>query len=174
MQEKNNDLTGKIKKIKCLVMDADGVLTDGTITLDNNGHEIKSFNVYDGLGIDMWHKAGFKTAIVSGRQSEALKHRAKELKINLLIDGINDKVGQLDKIENKLSIDKGEIAFVGDDINDLKIMQQAGLSIAVSNARDLIKDNAELIADAPGGNGAIREIIEYLLNKKGLLDSILK
>ncbi|MDM8523084.1 HAD-IIIA family hydrolase [Desulfococcaceae bacterium HSG8] len=164
--------TELLKKIKLLLLDADGVLTDGSIVYSDSGSEIKTFNVKDGVGIRLLMAAGIKVGIVTGRSSDALCHRCRNLGIVLLVDGIRDKAAVLDRITGQTSIPAQKIAFMGDDLPDLPIMRRVGLSIAVSDADKAVIEHAGMVTKNRGGAGAVREVCEAILDAQGLREKI--
>lgn len=164
----------KLKRIKLLLFDVDGVLTDGSIIYNDNGAETKTFNVKDGLGIKLLMEAGIRVGIVTGRTSKALYHRCKNLGISLVFDGIHEKASVLELISKKTGLLSEEIAFVGDDLLDLPLLRRVGLSIAVADAHETVIEHADMITSAKGGAGAVREICEAILKAQGLWDKILE
>ena len=164
----------KLKKIKLLLLDVDGVLTDGGIIYNDNGVETKVFNVKDGLGIRLLMEAGIHLGIITGRRSNALSFRCKDLGINLIYDGVKNKIDVLDALLDQTGVSAEEVAFIGDDLPDLKLMKTIGLSIAVGDAHKLILDNADMVTSANGGHGAVREVCETILKAKGLWENILE
>lgn len=152
-----------MKNIKLIVFDVDGVLTDGKLYIGSNGEEYKAFHTQDGMGISLARYAGIKTAIITGRKSEAVSKRAAELKIDYVYQGIHDKLYVLEEIITDLGIVIDEVCYVGDDINDLPILRVAGFSAAPGNAVKLVKKQVHYVAQANGGEGAVREIIEEIL-----------
>jgi 3-deoxy-D-manno-octulosonate 8-phosphate phosphatase (KDO 8-P phosphatase) len=164
----------KLKKIKLLLLDVDGVLTDGGIIYNDNGAETKVFNVKDGLGIRLLMEAGIHLGIVTGRRSNALYSRCKDLGINLIYDGVSNKIDVLDELLNQTGVSVEEIAFIGDDLPDLALMKMIGLSISVADAHKSILDNADMVTSAKGGHGAVREACEAILKAKGLWENILE
>jgi len=163
-----------LKNVELLLLDVDGVLTDGSIIYDDNSVEIKSFNVKDGLGIRLLIEHGINVGIVTGRRSKALSRRCEDLGIELLFDGIRDKGGLLGSITEKTGVDAKNMAFVGDDLPDIPLMKQVGFSIAVSDAHETLVNIADMVTIAKGGDGAAREICEAILRAKGLWVSIIK
>ncbi len=154
----------QLKNIRLLLLDVDGVLTDGSIIYNEHGEETKVFHVRDGLGIRLLQKAGIYVGIVTGRAaSNALMHRCRNLEIELIFDDVRDKAAVLTKILKQLKISVQEIAFVGDDLIDLPIMRQIGLPIAVADAHELVMETASWTTTARGGQGAVREVCEALL-----------
>ena len=167
-------LENKLKKIKLLLLDVDGVLTDGSIIYNDSGEEIKVFNVKDGLGIRLLIEAGIKVCIITGRKSDALQHRCKNLGIDHIFQGVRDKGSLLDLIFKQTEAKSDETAFIGDDLLDLSIMNLVGTPIAVSDAHDSVIKKALIVTTAKGGKGAVREISEAILRAKGLWGKILK
>lgn len=169
---KDKALMEKLKRIQLLLLDVDGVLTDGSIFYKDDGREIKVFNARDGFGIKLVIQAGITVGIVTGRSSAALRHRCENLGIQYLYDGVENKAGMLDKIATQTGIDAEQAAFVGDDLPDLPLMRRTGLSIAVADAHEIVRQKADWTTRAPGGSGAVREVCEALLKAKGLWDQI--
>jgi len=164
----------KLKRTKLLLLDVDGVLTDGSIIYNDNGTETKIFNVKDGLGIRLLMEAGIKVGIVTGRTSKALYHRCTNLGISLVFDGIHEKTSVLELILKKTGLLSEEIAFVGDDLIDLPLLRRVGLSIAVADAHETVIEHADMITSAKGGAGTVREICEAILKAQGLWNKILE
>jgi 3-deoxy-D-manno-octulosonate 8-phosphate phosphatase (KDO 8-P phosphatase) len=164
----------KLKKIKLLLLDVDGVLTDGGIIYNDNGDETKAFNVKDGLGIRLLMEAGIYLGIVTGRRSNALYSRCKDLGINIIYDDVGNKVDVLEALLHETGVLAEEVAFIGDDLPDLSLMKMIGLSIAVGDAQKTILNNADMVTSAKGGHGAVREACEAILKAKGLWEDILE
>ncbi|MGG7178112.1 KdsC family phosphatase [Clostridium paraputrificum] len=160
------ELKEKTSKIKMLIMDVDGTMTDGKIYIGLSGEEFKAFNVKDGYGIKLLHENSIRTAIITGRESEIVKHRARELNIEDIFQGIHNKVEKYEIIKDKYNLRDDEIAHIGDDINDVSIFNKVGLKIAVADAIDEIKSMADIITIKRGGDGAVREIIDIILRVK--------
>jgi len=152
-------LIEKIKRIKVLALDVDGVLTTGKIVLDHQGKDIKIFNVKDGYGIALFKRAGLKTAIISARASGAVTARAKDLKIDKVYQDAYPKIHAFKKMMKDLKVSKKEVCFVGDDIPDICVIREAGLGIAVADAVNDVKKAADLVTKNNGGEGAVREIV---------------
>jgi len=150
-----------------LVLDVDGVLTDGTIVVDAEGRESKFFSVLDGHGIKMWKKAGLSVAFLSGRESAPTKQQAKELSVDFCLEGRRDKLAGLKELMALSGLSAEQIAYVADDLPDLPVMKSVGFAAAVANAVDEVKQSADYISAKKGGQGAVREIIEYILKKTG-------
>jgi len=164
----------ELDKIKMLVVDVDGVLTNGNILVDGQGRESKSFSIVDGSGIKIWKRAGLKIAFLSGRYSPATSQQVKELSIDFCINGTKDKLKEFNKLTKKSRIPAKYIAYAGDDLPDLPVILNAGFSAASANASDEIKKYADYVTKKKGGQGAVREIIEYILKKTGRWDAVLK
>jgi 3-deoxy-D-manno-octulosonate 8-phosphate phosphatase (KDO 8-P phosphatase) len=165
--------TGIIQAIKLLVLDVDGVLTDGRIILDNNGKESKAFNVKDGLGIRMAQQFGLSVALLTGRTSRVVEYRATELGIDLVYQGVKQKRPVYEQILRRLDLTDRETAFGGDDLVDLAVMKRAGLALAPANASPEIQFIADVVTAAPGGQGAVREMVEFILKGQGKWDDVL-
>jgi 3-deoxy-D-manno-octulosonate 8-phosphate phosphatase (KDO 8-P phosphatase) len=168
------DILARAAKIKLLVFDVDGVLTNGQIIFGADGELMKIFYAQDGLGISAAHKAGLMTAIITGRQSEMVKKRGNELKITDIYQGTMDKVATLNELMAKYSLAYQEIAYLGDDLNDLPVMSKVGLACAVANAVPEVKDAAHYTAVQEGGRGAAREVIETILKYQGKWDRVVE
>ena len=176
-EELNNflsDIYNRAAKIRLLVLDVDGVLTDGSIIYTAAGDEIKCFHVRDGNGIRMVMQAGIEVALITGRRSEAVAHRAKNLGISQVFQGVRDKLEVLRTLQSDLGVSTDETAVMGDDLVDLPIMLTAGLAAAVADASREVRENSHLVTTAFGGKGAVREVCEILLKAKGLWDDILR
>lgn len=159
--------TEKLKKIKLLLLDVDGVLTDGSIIYNDNGTETKAFNAKDGLGIRLLMDAGISVGIVTGRKSDALLHRCRNLGIDLVYDGIKDKAAMLKGIIETTGISSAEIAFMGDDLPDIPLMKLVGLPASVADAAEEVRGNALFVTENSGGKGAVREMAETILKAAG-------
>ncbi len=156
-----------LSEIKLLVLDVDGVLTDGTLIVNADGSESKNFNVLDGHGIKLWKRAGLKVAFLSGRVSESTGHRARRLEVDYCLQDCRDKLPALEKLLKEANLPPQAVAYVGDDLPDLPPMGYVGFAVAVSNAVDEVKRHADFITTRPGGSGAAREVIEYILKSTG-------
>ena len=163
----------RLKQIKMVLLDVDGVLTCGDIIYSDSGEQIKIFNVKDGVGIRLLKEAGLKVGIITGRKGQALHHRCVNLGIDLIFDGVRRKDKVIDDITARTGISKEAMAFVGDDLPDLPIMKRVGLAVAVSDAHEIIRQMAHITTRAPGGKGAVREISETILKTQGLWDALI-
>ena len=148
----------KIKKIKLLALDVDGVLTDGRIIIDSDGREIKNFNVLDGFGIVKMRHLGFKVAIITARSSEPVTFRAKDLKIDKVYQDAYPKIEAYSKMLEELQVTDEEVCYIGDDIPDLDVLKRVGFAVAVENAHEELKKIAHYITEKRGGSGAVREV----------------
>ncbi|MCX8057021.1 MAG: HAD-IIIA family hydrolase [Ignavibacteria bacterium] len=160
------ELKERLRKIKLLILDVDGVLTDGSIVYSSNGEEIKTFNVHDGYGIEMLRMEGIPVAIITGRTSQIVEKRAKDLKIEDLIQGTIDKVTAAETFAKKYNITFEEMAFMGDDLFDIPLLQKVGFSSAPKNARKEVKRIVHYVTKHEGGKGAVREVIDMILEAK--------
>jgi 3-deoxy-D-manno-octulosonate 8-phosphate phosphatase (KDO 8-P phosphatase) len=152
------------KKVKLIIMDVDGTLSDGRFYVLPDGTVLKSFDVKDGTGIVFAGLAGIKTAIITGKASEAVKKRAEELHIDDYYEGVQNKSGPFFELLEKYSLTKEEVAYIGDDIGDAEVMGMVGFSAAVGDAHPLIKRISHYIAKRYGGRGAVRELIDFILD----------
>jgi 3-deoxy-D-manno-octulosonate 8-phosphate phosphatase (KDO 8-P phosphatase) len=167
-------LLERARKTRLLMMDVDGVLTDGRIIQDGHGHELKVFDVKDGHGIVMAHRAKLRTALISGRESETITRRAEELGIELVFQKIWNKLEVYEKILVDTELTHDEVAYIGDDLIDIPLLRRVGLAVAVADAVDEVKAAAHLITQRPGGQGAVREVIELILRAQGQWDSLIE
>ena len=156
-----------LEKIKMLVLDVDGVMTDGSIIVNADGSESKSFNSLDGHGLRMWQRAGLKVAILSGRTSIPTQLRAEQLEIDCVLQNCHDKLEAIKKLLRQQQLSKEEIAYIGDDLPDLPVIRHVGFGVAVENAVNELKQAADYVTKKPGGAGAVREVIEYILKNTG-------
>ena len=161
-----------LNKIKLLLLDVDGVMTDGRIIYFNDGGEAKAFDVKDGHGLKLIQRAGIRVGIITGRQSEVVARRAAELGIEIVYQGAKDKLKPFLEIIKELGLEPFEVAYVGDDVVDLPVMRQVGFSVTVADAVDDIKPYVDLVTSRPGGRGAVREVCDLLLKQSGRWSSV--
>lgn len=161
-------LQEKINRIKLVAMDCDGVLTDGGMYYSDDGTELKKFNTRDGMGISLLHQIGIKTAIITGEDIALVKRRADKLKIDYVYMGIKDKLAVIQDIIGKENITLEEVAYIGDDINDLPAMREVGVKFSVNDAMDTVKSEADYVSPLNGGRGAVREIAELIILSKNV------
>ncbi len=159
--------------IELLVLDVDGTMTDGKITYSSSGDEVKSFNVKDGLGIDGWIGLGKEVAIITGRRSAVIARRAKELRIKYFFEGVKNKNEVLASLMADLSLVQSQVAAIGDDFNDLSMIEAAGLSFAPSDANEYILETVDVKLNTKGGDGAVREMIEHIVKEEGLWEKFI-
>jgi len=158
---------------KLVITDIDGVWTDGGMYYDQTGNEWKKFNTSDSAGVLFLNLLNIPLAIITGEETEIVKRRAEKLKIKHLYMGVKDKVAVAKKLCEELSIDLSDVAYIGDDINDIKLLEEVGLSCAPSNAPNYIKNKVDIITSTNGGDGAFREFVETILIKNDLLEGVL-
>ncbi len=163
----------KLAGIRLLVLDVDGVLTDGVIALDDRGVETKHFSVRDGSAISLWRKSGRKVAILSGRKAECVNLRAAELGIEPVIQGAASKLAPFHQILASHEIPVEQTCYMGDDWADLAILEVAGVSACPADAADEVREIAQLVTKSPGGRGAVRELIETILKERGEYDALI-
>jgi len=167
-------LKSKFKNIKLLLLDVDGVLTDGRIIYDSKGYDSKFFDVHDGLGIYLLGRMGIKTILVTAKGSGTIKPRAKDMRVEAVYEDILPKTKVYEKVLVKYGLNDEDICFVGDDLVDLCVLKRAGLPVATHNACDVIKEAAVYVTKKDGGRGAVREVAELILQSKGLWDKALE
>jgi len=168
------DIIEKAKKLKLLILDVDGVLTDGRLFFDDKGKEYKCFHARDGHGIKLLRQTGVEVAVISGRKSNSVALRMKSLGVDYVYQGHENKVAAFNEIIKSLSIQPEQAAHAGDDLLDIPIMKRVGLSIAVNDANDAVKEYADWCTKTPGGQGAVREICDFIMQSQGTFESILK
>jgi len=168
------ELKTRFKKIKLLLLDVDGVLTDGRIIYDSRGRDSKFFDVHDGLGVFVLHKSGIKTILITAKRSKAIKPRAKDMHVAEVFADIFPKEAVLEGILKKYNVSLDEICFMGDDLVDLSLMRKVGLPVAVANASSEIKEAAVYITHRSGGRGAVREIAELILRLQDKWKDVLR
>jgi 3-deoxy-D-manno-octulosonate 8-phosphate phosphatase (KDO 8-P phosphatase) len=169
---KDELLASRCRALKLLLSDVDGVMTDGTVLLLPDGREAKSFHIRDGLGIVLAHAAGLKTGLLSGRSSEVVARRADELGMAVVRQGVRDKAKVLEEILAAEGLQAHEVAYIGDDVNDLPVMSAVGLSAAPKDAAFEVRSEAFMIMEAQGGRGCLREFIEAILRARGDWDRV--
>ena len=158
------ELRNLAERVRLAVFDVDGVLTDGSLYLGEDGNEYKAFNVRDGLGMVMLRKSGCHLAVITARSSSIVAERMQTLGINHIYQGQDDKEVAMLDLAKRLELNREQILYLGDDLIDLPAMQQAGLPVAVADAHPLVKQASLAITDAPGGHGAAREVCEFLMH----------
>ncbi len=172
-KKSKTDIAGIANNIKLLILDVDGVLTDGSIILDNIENEFKSFHVRDGHGIKMLLRAGIDVAFITGRESKVVERRARELGIKEIYQKSFDKLAVYLLLTEKYSLLDEEVAYIGDDIVDIPVMKRVGLPITVADAENEIRKYSLMVTKHGGGRGAVREVANLILSSKGLLEGII-
>ncbi|MCK5894820.1 MAG: HAD family hydrolase [Endozoicomonadaceae bacterium] len=167
----NTTLLAKAKQIKLAVFDVDGVLSEGHLYFTSHDEEIKAFNAQDGLGIKLLQNSGIQTAIITVRKSPLVEKRAKGLGITHIEQGQEDKLTVLTAILAKLNLSLDQVAYLGDDLPDLAAIRRVGLGMAVANAHDFVKQHADGVTCRKGGDGAVREFCELIMDAQGTLDA---
>jgi YrbI family 3-deoxy-D-manno-octulosonate 8-phosphate phosphatase len=161
------DLDRRLAQVQLLLLDCDGVLTDGGVTWSDAGVESKTFHIRDGLGIRAWQRAGGRTGIVTGRSSSIVERRATELGVEFVRQGVHDKLEAAAALMTACGLAWDQVAFVGDDLPDLPVVERCGLGVAVADACPELVAAAQLVTRLPGGKGAVREVVERLLAARG-------
>lgn len=164
------ELTEKARRIRLAVFDVDGVMTDGTLWLDDDGRQLKGFSVLDGLGLKLLADSGVQVAILTSRKSRTVELRAHELGITLLRQGVGDKLSGFVALLADLGLEPAEASHMGDDLPDLPVLTRCGLSVSVPNGNAIVRDHVDLLTTARGGHGAVREFCEWLMTAQGTLD----
>ena len=168
------DIDRRLAAVQLLLLDCDGVLTDGGITWSDDGVEQKTFHIHDGLGIRAWQRAGGRTGIITGRSSRIVDRRAAELGIEFVRQGVDDKLAVADEIIGRCGVTWDQTAFVGDDLPDLPVVARCGVGAAVADACPELLAAATLVTKRPGGRGAVRELVERMLRARGGWEAIVE
>jgi 3-deoxy-D-manno-octulosonate 8-phosphate phosphatase (KDO 8-P phosphatase) len=164
------DKLSAARGVRLLALDVDGVLTDGSINLDDHGVETKRFNVRDGQGIAAWLRLGLEVAVITRRAGRCIEHRCRELGIQRLVQASKDKSAALDQILSETGIAEAEVCYVGDDWPDLPVLRRVGLPVCPPAADGFVRRHCALVTATNGGEGAVREVVEHILRAKGRLD----
>jgi YrbI family 3-deoxy-D-manno-octulosonate 8-phosphate phosphatase len=172
MARSSAELDRRLARVQLLLLDVDGVLTDGGVTWNNQGIESKTFHIRDGLGLKLWQRTGCRAGIVTGRASHVVQIRATELGIGIVRQGVEDKLATTEAILRETGVSWEETAFIGDDLPDLAVITTCGVGVAVADACAEVRAAASIVTQLPGGKGAVREVIERLLRARGSWDSI--
>jgi 3-deoxy-D-manno-octulosonate 8-phosphate phosphatase (KDO 8-P phosphatase) len=163
----NAEVRARVERVKILALDVDGVLTDGRLFYHDDATESKAFDVRDGHGTKMLKQAGIETVLISGRSCPSVDKRAADLGITEVVQGVRDKVPTLEKLLSERHLKLDEVAYVGDDVVDLTVMNRVGFAVAVADASEYLIDVAHYVTLAPGGRGAVREVAELILGVQG-------
>jgi YrbI family 3-deoxy-D-manno-octulosonate 8-phosphate phosphatase len=167
-------LAERCAAIRLLLTDVDGVLTDGGVILDNQGIESKCFNIRDGLAMRLWQQSGGRAGIITSRSSQVVKLRAAELDLEVVRQGVKDKLPEVQAIVTGMNLRPEQLAYIGDDLPDLPSIRFAGLGVAVADAPEEVRDAADYVTSVPGGRGAVRELVELLLKNTGKWDGVIR
>jgi YrbI family 3-deoxy-D-manno-octulosonate 8-phosphate phosphatase len=167
------DLDDRCEPIELVLADVDGVLTDGQVIYNNQGIETKRFHIRDGLGIKLWHKAGYKFGLVTQRSSQIVKLRAAELNVTIVRQGTQDKLATLKEILAELRLSAAQACYIGDDLPDLPVMRVVGLAVAVADACEEVCQAAHLVTRLGGGQGAVRQTVETILKSQRRWDDVI-
>ena len=168
-----NDIIEKVKQLKLLILDVDGVLTDGRLFFDHNGEEYKCFHARDGHGIKLLRQTGVEVAVISGRKSNSVTLRMKSLGVEHVYQGHENKIAALAEIMQKTALKPEQVAHIGDDLLDLPVMTRVGLSIAVNDANEAVKEYADWCTKTAGGQGAVREVCDFIMQSQGTFNTLL-
>lgn len=174
MTDIDRNIAEKASKIKALVFDVDGVMTDGSLTFDENGVEYKTFNAKDGQGIVMMNKSGFVTAIITARENGTVRHRFKNLCMTRLFEGCKNKIVALKELMAEFNLKPEEIAYMGDDLPDICVLKTVGLPCCPFDAVDEVKKHALFVSSKNGGRGAVRELCDTVLRATGKYETIVE
>jgi 3-deoxy-D-manno-octulosonate 8-phosphate phosphatase (KDO 8-P phosphatase) len=166
-----DDLLARARRVRLAIFDVDGVLTDGTLWIGPAGEVFKPFNIHDGHGVKMLQQQGVLTAILSGRQSDAVSRRAAELAIPHVVQGSQDKLADFGRLARECGVREEDCSFMGDDLPDLAVLRACGLAVAPANAVEEIRSACHYVTLAPGGHGAVREFCELMLRARGQLEA---
>lgn len=166
-------LDDRLREIEVLILDVDGVLTDGRITYSDAGQELQTFHSRDGSGLSIWRRAGKRTALVTGRGSKALDRRAEELKLDVVLQHIKDKRSAFAEVLQRLNVEARQTVVVGDDLPDLPMLRQAGAAFAVADACAEVQSAADQVTLMAGGHGAVREVVERILKVQNRWDDLI-
>ena len=170
----DSEVQSRAARIKLFLMDCDGVLTDGRIWVLEGGEDQKAFNTRDGLGLELLHRAGLKSGVISGRVSSALSRRAEKLGMSYVRQGCENKEQAFAEIVADAGVTNEEVAFAGDDLNDIPLMLKSGLALAVADAAIETRHHAHYVTEASGGHGAVREIVELILKSQDRWDDLVR
>ena len=161
-------------KIELILSDVDGVMTDGGIRLLDDGRQLMVFHIRDGMGVRLWREAGKRFGIVTARDLEAVRRRAADLQLDIVRQGIDDKLPAVDAIAAELGLNRAAICYIGDDLLDLRVIQAVGLGVAVADAVEDVRRVAKYTTSVRGGDGAVREVVEVILKNTGRWDDVLR
>nr|WP_308418624.1 3-deoxy-manno-octulosonate-8-phosphatase KdsC [Chitinimonas arctica] len=161
----------RAQTVRLMIFDVDGVMTDGSLYYTDAGEELKAFNSLDGHGLKMLQNSGVQLAIITGRTSRLVEHRARNLGINRLVQGAHDKLASFETLLAETGFTPAECGYMGDDVIDLPVMRRVGFAVAVPDSPDIVRQNAHYVTGARGGNGAVREACDLIMQAQGTLDA---
>lgn len=164
----------RCEPIELILADVDGVLTDGRVVINNQGVETKEFHIRDGMGIRLWQRAGYRFGLVTSRSSQVVKMRAAELEIGLVRQGASDKLATVLEVLRELDLAPAQACYIGDDLPDLPAVRAVGLGVAVADACAELRESAHYVTAAPGGAGAVREVVELILKAQGRWEDVIQ
>ena len=167
------EISDKLREIQLILLDVDGVLTDGKLGMTAAGEEIKFFSIYDGLAIRVAQNAGWKVGFLSGRSSQEVESRARELGVEIVVQGSRDKIKDLETILSENDLEISQVAYIGDDLPDLPVLTRVGFSAAPANAAEAVRERVDYVTERKGGEGAVREVVDLLLKATGKWDDVL-
>jgi 3-deoxy-D-manno-octulosonate 8-phosphate phosphatase (KDO 8-P phosphatase) len=162
------------ERVELILSDVDGVMTDGSVVFDNQGIETKLFHIRDGLGIKLWRRAGYRFGMITGRSSHIVRMRAAELGVDIVRQGVDDKLAVAEQIVAEAGLTPQQVCYVGDDLPDLPPMRYVGFAVAVADGSEELRRAAHYVTTAPGGRGALRETIELILKAQGRWDDLIQ
>ena len=168
------DVLARATRVTALVLDVDGVLSDGRIIYDEFGDELKCFDVQDGAGLVLWRRAGLRSAVITARKAKLIKRRAKEMAVDFLAQNALNKLAAYEQFVKRFRLSHEQVCAIADDLMDLPILRRAGFAVAVPNAVDEMKAASHYVTSRRGGRGAVREVIDLILKAKGLWDEVVK
>lgn len=172
MSDDRKEVLERVQKVRFVLMDVDGVLTDGRLFMGSAGEEIRAFHVRDGLGIRMGQRAGLLFGIITGRQSRTVTDRAEELYITEVHQGVLDKSERLDEILGRIKLEPEQVCFIGDDLVDLPVLRRVGFAAAPADAVPEVLETVHYVSSRAGGDGAVRDVVDFLLRSQGKWDAI--
>ncbi|HIE07138.1 MAG TPA: HAD-IIIA family hydrolase [Desulfarculaceae bacterium] len=168
-----SEISAKVMPLKALIMDVDGVLTDGRVIIDSNGVESKQFDVRDGHGLKMLQRSGLTLALLTGRRSPVVSQRAAELGIEIVFQRCHDKLAAYNQIKQRLKLEDCEIAYVGDDVIDLPVLRRVGFAVTVADADPELEAHVDWQSTRPGGRGAVRELSQLIMQVQGTWNQVM-
>ncbi len=173
MQFASPDALERARRVKLMLFDVDGVLTDGNLWYSPSGEELKSFHSFDGLGLQLLAQSGVRVALLSGRKSPAVAQRAAELGVEHVLQGVGEKIESYERLLRRLGLERGQTGFMGDDLVDVPVMRACGFACTVREAPEEVRKRAQYVAATPAGAGAAREVCEYVMRAQGTLQRVL-